>query len=74
MMKVKEGDVNDSFVDKCTYYIVKENGILRPVELKNKSVKKVFSELNVPYEKYLNDHYQPVNEEYLIEMVKQLNK
>ena len=73
MMKVKEGEVNDAFVDKNTYYVVKD-GILQPVELKNKSVKKVFSELNLPYQKYMDDHYQPVNEEYLIDMVQQLNQ
>ena len=74
LMKVKEGEVDDAFVDKYIYYIVKADGILQPVELKNKSVKKVFSELNLPYQKYMNDHYQPVNEEYLIDMVKQLNQ
>jgi hypothetical protein len=74
MMKVKEGEVDDAFVDKDIYYIVKADGILQPVELKNKSVKKVFSELNLPYQKYMNDHYQPVNEDYLIDMVKQLNQ
>ena len=74
MMKVKEGEVDDAFVDKDVYYIVKPDGILQPVELKNKSVKKVFSEMNLPYQKYMNDHYQPVNEDYLIDMVKQLNQ
>ncbi len=74
LMKVKEGEVNDAYIDKYTYYIVKADGILQPVELKNKSVKKVFSELNLPYQKYMNDHYQPVNEEYLIDMVKQMNQ
>jgi len=73
MMKVKEGDVNDAFVDKNTYYILKGDGMLQSVELKNKSVKKVFAELNVPYQQYMNEHYQPVNEEYLIDMVKEMN-
>ena len=74
MMKVKEGEVNDAFVDKYIYYIVKADGVLKPVELKNKSVKKVFREMNLPYQNYMKNHYQPVNEEYLIDMVKQLNK
>ena len=74
MMKVKEGEVNDAYVDKYIYYIVKADGMLQPVELKNKSVKKVFSELNLPYQKYMNDHYQPVNEDYLVDMVKQMNQ
>jgi hypothetical protein len=74
MMKVKEGEVNDAFVDKDLYYIVRADGTFQPVEMKNKSVKKVFSELNLPYQKYMIDHYQPVNEDYLIDMVKQMNK
>jgi hypothetical protein len=74
MMKVKEGEVYDAFVDKYVYYIVKADSGLQPVELKTKSVKKVFGEMNIPYQNYMKIHYQPVNEEYLIEMVKQLNK
>jgi hypothetical protein len=74
MMKVKEGEVNDAFVDKYIYYIVKADGVLQPVELKNKSVKKVFGELNLPYQKYMDEHYQPVNEDYLIDLVKHLNQ
>ncbi len=74
MMKVKEGEVDDAFVDKDIYYIIKPDGVLQPVKLKIKSVKKVFSELNIPYQKYMNEHYQSVNEEYLINMVKELNR
>ena len=74
MMKVKEGEVYDAFVDKDIYYIVQSDGVLKPVELKTKSLKKVFGEMNIPYQDYMKIHYQPVNEEYLIEMVKQLNK
>jgi hypothetical protein len=73
MMKVKEGEVNDAFVDKNLYYVVKGDGILQPVELKTKSLKKVFGEMNVPYQDYMKIHYEPVNEDYLINMVKQLN-
>jgi len=74
MMKVKEGDIYDAFVDKYIYYILKADGILQPVELKTKSVKKVFGELNIPFQNYMNNHYGPVDEEYLIEMVKQINQ
>jgi hypothetical protein len=73
MMKVNDREVNDAFVDKYIYYIVKADGILQPVELKNKSVKKVFGEMNMPYENYMKIHYEPVNEEYLVNMVKELN-
>jgi|SRR5579863_552634 len=74
MMKVKEGEVYDAFVDKYIYYFVQPDGVLKPVELKTKSLKKVFGEMNIPYENYMKIHYQPVNEEYLIDMVKELNK
>jgi hypothetical protein len=73
MMKTKEGNVDDAFVDKNTYYISQSGGVLTPTELKTKSVKKVFGEMNVPYQDYMKVHYEPVNEDYLINMVKQLN-
>jgi hypothetical protein len=73
MMKVKEGEVNDAFIDKYIYYIVKADGVLQPIELKTKSLKKVFGEMNIPYQNYMKIHYEPVNEEYLVNMVKELN-
>jgi hypothetical protein len=73
MMKAKEGDVFDAFVDKFIYYIVQPGGVLQPIELKTKSVKKVFGEMNIPYQDYMKIHYEPVSEEYLVNMVKQLN-
>jgi hypothetical protein len=74
MMKVKEGEVYDAFVDKYIYYLLKADGALQSVELKTKAVKKVFGELNISFQNYMSTHYGPVNEEYLIDMVKQLNQ
>jgi hypothetical protein len=75
MMKVKEGDVDDAFVDKNTYYIIKPKSLLTPVQLKTKSLRKSFEELGINVEAYLNIHPQGfIDEEYLIEMVKHLNK
>jgi len=75
MLKVKEGDINDAFVDKNSYYILKPKAALTPVQLKTKSLKKSFGELGINIETYLNNHPQGIiDEEYLVEMVKQLNR
>src|SRR5450432_103235 len=74
MMKVKEGEIYDAFVDKYIYYILKTDGALKSVELKTKSVKKVFTDLHINYEAYMHNHYGAVNEEYMIDMVKELNQ
>jgi hypothetical protein len=74
MMKQKEGDVYDAFVDKITYYVSKQNGELQQVQLKTKSLKKTFAELNVNIDKYISDHPGAVDEDYLITMVTDLNK
>jgi hypothetical protein len=74
MMKQTQGEVYDSFVDKVTYYISKENGELQPIQLKPKALKKTFSELNVNIDKYLNQHPESVDEDYLISMVMELNR
>ena len=74
MMKQREGKVNDSFVDHITYYISNGKGSLEPIQLKTKSVKKAFTELKINVDKYLSDHAEPINEDYLIAMVGALNQ
>lgn len=75
LMKVKEGDINDAFVDKNTYYIVNSKGELTTVQLKSKSLKKAFAELGLDAEPYLKDHPQGIiDEDYLIEMIKRFNQ
>ncbi|HEY2349687.1 MAG TPA: hypothetical protein VGH64_11750 [Puia sp.] len=74
MMKVREGEINDAFVDKNTYYIVGSKGSMVPVQLKYKKLKESFAELGNNAEPYLKDHPQGViDEDYLIAMVKELN-
>jgi len=73
MMKQKEGDIYDAFVDKITYYISKGNGELQPIQLKTKALKKTFSELNINIDKYISEHAGLVDEEYLISLVSDLN-
>ena len=74
MMKQREGDIYDSFVDKYIYYIVKDRGIPEPVQLRSKSLKKAFADLKIDPEKYMNEHPEPVDENYLINMVGHLNQ
>ena len=74
MMKQREGDIYDSFVDKYIYYIVKDRGIPEPVQLRSKSLKKAFADLKIDPEKYMNEHPEPVDEDYLINMVGHLNQ
>jgi hypothetical protein len=45
-----------------------------PVQLKSKSVRKVFTDLGVNPDKYLNEHSGGIDEDYLVEMVTELNK
>jgi hypothetical protein len=74
MMKQREGDIYDAFVDRYTYYIVKNRGIPEPVQLRTKSLKKVFANLQIDPEKYMSDHPEPIDEDYLIDMISQLNQ
>jgi hypothetical protein len=74
MMKQREGKVNDAFVDKVTYYISKQNGNPEEIQLKSKSVKKTFADININIDKYISDHPGSVDEDYLVSMVTELNK
>jgi len=74
MMKQKEGEIYDSFIDKVTYYISKGNGDLQPIQLKTKSLKKTFNDLNINIDKYINEHPGSVDEDYLISLVMDLNR
>jgi hypothetical protein len=74
MMKQKEGDIYDSFVDKVTYYVSKGNGQLETLTLKTKALKKTFSEMNINIDKYVNEHTGAIDEDYLINLVTELNK
>jgi hypothetical protein len=74
MMKQKEGDIYDSFIDKVTYYVSKGNGELQPIQLKTKSLKKTFADLNINVDKYINEHPGSVDEDYLISLVMDLNR
>lgn len=73
MMKQSQGAVYDEFVDKNIYYLVKGKSGLVPVQLKLKSIKKAFEELDINCEAYLNSHPGTTDEKYLVDLVKSLN-
>jgi len=73
MMKQKEGDVYDTFVDKITYYVSKENGELQQIQFKTKSLKKTFADLNINIDKYISEHPESIDEDYLVNMITKLN-
>jgi hypothetical protein len=73
MMKQKDGDIYDSFVDKVTYYVSKGNGELQPVQLKTKALKKTFADLNINIDNYINQHPGSIDEDFLISLVTELN-
>jgi hypothetical protein len=73
MMKQKEGDIYDSFVDKITYYVSRENGELQQLQLKTKNLKKTFADLNINIDKYISEHPGSIDEDYLVNMITELN-
>lgn len=74
MMKQKEGDIYDSFIDKVTYFISRENCELGQLQLKTKALKKTFTDLNINIDRYINEHPGSVDEDYLISLVMELNR
>jgi|GEM_PF-1135654 hypothetical protein len=74
MMKQKEGAVYDEFVDKIIYYLEMDKGELKPVQLKSKSIRKVLDELHINAYAYLSSHPEQPDENYLIEMIRSLNR
>ena len=74
MLKVKDGYVNDAYVDKPIYYIAKAGVLSQPFLLKSKSLKKAFQQLQVDPEKFMNGHPGMMDESYLVELVKSLSK
>ena len=74
MMRMKEGEIYDAYVDKYSYFLVKGNANPQPVQLKSKTIKQVLSGFGMNADTYMHDHYGALNENYLIELVKALNQ
>lgn len=74
MMKQTAGDIYDAFVDKITYYVSQGNGEPRELQFKTKALKKTFTELNINVDKYISEHPGSIDEDYLVNMLTDLNK
>lgn len=63
----------DEYSDKILYFILFPNKEMKQVQLKSKSIKEVFSSVPAA-EEYMSRHKGSIDEKYLIEMVKALDK
>ncbi|MDE3144463.1 MAG: hypothetical protein KGL19_09930 [Bacteroidota bacterium] len=74
MEKIKAGNNYDEFKDEITYYISYKNGLPQKVDLKEKSIKKVFSNT-----KQIQDYFQQngsahIDEQFLIKLIQSFNQ
>ena len=76
MEKVKSGENYDEFKDEVTYYISYQNGIPQKVDLREKSIKKMFADK--PALKKVLDYFQSndgsVNETTAISLIEFVNR
>lgn len=70
---VSSGNDYDEYSDKYLYFILFPNKEMKQVQLKSKSIKEVFSSVPAA-EEYMSRHKGSIDEKYLIEMVKALDK
>ena len=73
MLKVKQGDMSDAFVDNVTYYIY-HSGTLEKTGLKEKAILKSLPDQAAKVENYLTQHdNEEFTEQLLIGLVSSLN-
>ncbi len=73
MLKVKEGNMNDSYIDEITYYIY-NNNTLNKIALKENAVRKALKDQSAKIDSYLNQHdNEPFSEQVLAGLIKTLN-
>lgn len=74
MLRMKDGDIYDKFVDDISYYISYDNGIPKKITFKEKSIAKAFPALKEKLTAYFDQHdCQSGNENFLINAVKSFN-
>jgi hypothetical protein len=77
-VQVNLGNIHDAYVDRYIFYIVVESE-LHAVTLKSRSILKAFStsrntNLGARAESYIKAHPQPIDEDYLMDMIKDINR
>ncbi len=74
MEKVKDGDINDEFVDNITYYISYNNEIPKQITTKEKSIEKAFPELKQKISDFYNIDVNSRNsDQFLMSFMQSLN-
>ncbi|HWB28560.1 MAG TPA: hypothetical protein VG738_23970 [Chitinophagaceae bacterium] len=74
MLKVRNGEVNDAFVDDITYYVYHNNAIIK-MALKEHAVRKALSGLSPKVDAFLDAHRNnEFSEQLLINLVTALNQ
>ncbi|MEO8861507.1 MAG: hypothetical protein ABI358_08795 [Ginsengibacter sp.] len=74
MLRMKDGDIYDKFVDDISYYISYDNGIPKKITFKEKSIAKAFPAVKEKLTAYFDQHDgQSGNENFLINVVKSFN-
>ncbi len=73
IIKMKDGDNYDEFIDEITYYISNKSGIPQPITFKAKSIEKAFPALKQKVEDYYNQNDNATSDSFLIGLVQSLN-
>jgi hypothetical protein len=73
--KIREGQLNDEFVDEVTYYISMNRALPIPLRLNAKSIKKTFSFAQNKTAAYFDQHRNDkIDELFLIGLVNYINE
>jgi hypothetical protein len=74
MLRMREGDVYDKFVDDISYYISYNNGLPRKIAFKEKSIQKAFPSVSEKIAEYYNQkENKNMDDNFLIGLIQALN-
>jgi hypothetical protein len=74
ILRMRDGDIYDKFVDDISYYISFNNGLPKKITFKKKDIEKAFPELKSKITGYFDQHgNQSVNESFVTNLVKSFN-
>ncbi len=74
ILRMKDGDIYDKFVDDISYYISYNNGLPKKIAFKEKNIEKAFPELKTKIADYFGQNAnQSVNENFMISLVNSFN-
>ncbi|MBI1780304.1 MAG: hypothetical protein HYR66_02900 [Sphingobacteriales bacterium] len=73
MEKIKAGNNHDEFKDEITYYVCYKNGLPEKVYLKEKSIKKIFSNTKQIQDYFQQNRSSHIDEQFLIQLIQAIN-